>query len=186
MHNTKSQVKLNDVIFYKSFADPICLARPGLGHQSFICHPLFSSSFTPKSKSPPGTFSNRSAKHNEPSSLFSRNTLLVILSNELGTPSSKYIITKLCAILHLHLHVYLATVSILPDILEEKASLQFRLTQILFFAFGVAFMYGVCLLEEMDGGHGHGHSHGHHDHHAEEVHHDHHDHHDHGHNHHEL
>ena len=80
--------------------------------------------------------------------------------------------------------IYLATVNILPDMLEEKASLQFRLTQILFFGFGVAFLYGVCLLEEMDDGHGHGHGHSHarhehHDHHAE-VHHDHHDH---GHNH---
>mmetsp|Transcript_1643 Transcript_1643/g.3656 ORF Transcript_1643/g.3656 Transcript_1643/m.3656 type:complete len:335 (-) Transcript_1643:67-1071(-) len=72
--------------------------------------------------------------------------------------------------------VYLATVNILPDILDEKASLRFRLTQLLFFFIGVAFLYAVCLLEEMDEGHGHGHSHGHHDHH-DEVGHSHHDHH---------
>lgn len=64
--------------------------------------------------------------------------------------------------------VYLATVNILPDILDEKASLRFRLTQLLFFSFGVAFLYAVCLLEEMDG-EGHGHSHGHHSHHAAEA-----------------
>ena len=91
--------------------------------------------------------------------------------------------------------VYLATVNILPDILNEKASLRFRLAQLVFFGFGVAFLYAVCLLEEMDGG-GHGHGHGHHEHqedhheehhedHHEEHHeeHGHHDHHDHGHGH---
>ena len=33
--------------------------------------------------------------------------------------------------------VYLATVNILPDILNERASLRFRLTQLLFFGIGV-------------------------------------------------
>jgi len=88
--------------------------------------------------------------------------------------------------------VYLATVTILPDILNEKASLRFRFAQLLFFGFGVALLYAVCLLEELDDGHehGHGHGHGHHEHHSS-SHHDHHDepthhdHHDHGH-HHEL
>lgn len=76
--------------------------------------------------------------------------------------------------------VYLATVNILPDVLNEKASLRFRLAQLLFFGLGVAFLYAVCLLEEMDGGHGHGHGHHEHDehheeHHDEPVHNDHHD-----------
>ena len=66
--------------------------------------------------------------------------------------------------------VYLATVNILPEILNEKSSLRFRLAQILFFGIGIAFLYAVSLLEEMEGGHsGHGHSHGH-------QHHEHHDH----------
>jgi len=63
--------------------------------------------------------------------------------------------------------VYLATVTILPDILnDEGCSLQFRMAQILSFALGVAFLYAVSLLEEMEShsGHGHGHSHQHHDH----------------------
>jgi len=63
--------------------------------------------------------------------------------------------------------VYLATVTILPDILnDDGCSLQFRLAQILSFALGVAFLYAVSLLEEMEShsGHGHGHSHQHHDH----------------------
>lgn len=79
--------------------------------------------------------------------------------------------------------VYLATVNILPDILDETASLRFRLTQLLFFSFGVAFLYAVCLLEEMSGEHGH--SHGHHDHHdeARHLHEDHGHGHDHGHHH---
>ena len=97
--------------------------------------------------------------------------------------------------------VYLATVQILPELLDERASLRFRLIQLLFFCFGVAFLYAVCLLEEMDefGDHGHSHGHGHkeevhveeahahheevrHDHHAHHSHHDH----GHGHGHHEL
>jgi len=78
--------------------------------------------------------------------------------------------------------IYIATVNILPDILDEKASLRFRFAQLLFFGLGVAFLYGVCLLEELDGHDGHAHSHhGHHEHHSshldEPVHHDHHDHH---------
>lgn len=98
--------------------------------------------------------------------------------------------------------VYLATVNIIPDILDDKASLRFRLAQLVFFGFGVAFLYAVSLLEEMEGGHGHSHGHhqhameedDHHDHHEEHHHHDptpaphhdhhdHHDHHNHGHSH---
>ena len=89
--------------------------------------------------------------------------------------------------------VYLATVNIIPDILNDKASLRFRFAQLVFFGFGVAFLYAVSLLEEMEDGHGHSHGHhhhsveeDHHDHHehSEECdHHDHHDHHDHGHGH---
>jgi len=61
--------------------------------------------------------------------------------------------------------VYLATVTILPDILnDDGCSLQFRLAQILSFALGVAFLYAVSLLEEMESHSGHGHSHQHHDH----------------------
>jgi zinc transporter 7 len=88
--------------------------------------------------------------------------------------------------------VYLAAVNILPDILDEKRSLQFRLVQLLFFAIGIGFLYAVSLLEEMeDSGH-HGHNHGHHEHHEgkemmqdkeESVHHYSHDHH--GHHHHD-
>ena len=67
---------------------------------------------------------------------------------------------------------------------------------LVFFCFGVAFLYAVCLLEEMDefGDHGHSHGHGHkeevhveeaHAHHEEarHDHHSHHSHHDHGHGH---
>ena len=62
--------------------------------------------------------------------------------------------------------IYLATVTILPDVLDEGTSLQFRLAQLTCFATGVAFLYAVTLLESGDGhGHGaHGHSHGHHHH----------------------
>ncbi len=80
--------------------------------------------------------------------------------------------------------VYLAACTIIPELLEDKATLKFRVAQILFFGAGVAFLYAVSLLESMDGGHG-GHSHAHHQHgHAKESApmehlHDHHDHHDH-------
>lgn len=74
--------------------------------------------------------------------------------------------------------VYLAACTILPELLEEKATLKFRLAQLIFFGAGIAFLYAVSRLEEMEGGH-HGHSHGHHNHgrpaaHQEKVHHHHH------------
>jgi zinc transporter 7 len=87
--------------------------------------------------------------------------------------------------------VYLAAVTILPEILEEPdTSFKFRILQLLCFGAGVAFLYAVTLLEGMGngGGHHHGHSHGHHQHdvHVEEhriltepVHHEHHEHHHH-------
>ena len=110
--------------------------------------------------------------------------------------------------------IYLAACTILPELLEEKASIQFRMIQIAFFGAGIAFLYAVSLLESMDGDghhhHGHNHSHqahgragatekhnsmpqehDHHDHdhhphvdHVAEMDHHHHDHHDH-HNHHD-
>ena len=66
--------------------------------------------------------------------------------------------------------VYLATVTIIPDVLDEGTSFQFRLAQLTCFASGIAFLYAVTLLEEGDHGHGsnrhgaHSHSHGHHHH----------------------
>jgi hypothetical protein len=95
--------------------------------------------------------------------------------------------------------IYLAAVTILPKVLEErKTSFLFRIFQLCAFLIGIGFLFSVSLLEGADG---HGHSHGHHGHHAvvEEVvqhmdahdHHEcngHHDHHaeHHGHDHHEL
>ncbi|KAG7367652.1 ZIP zinc transporter [Nitzschia inconspicua] len=66
--------------------------------------------------------------------------------------------------------VYLATVNILPELLDEGRSWKFRLVQLLFFAMGIGFLYAVSLLEEMDehshsGHHSHGHHHHHHHHH---------------------
>jgi solute carrier family 39 (zinc transporter), member 7 len=87
--------------------------------------------------------------------------------------------------------IYLATVTILPEVLDEDgASLRFRFLQLTCFGAGIAFLYAVTLLEA-DGHGGHGHSHGHHDHGSgrqvlEDVHHhDHHDHQDHDHHHHD-
>ncbi|CAB9503114.1 Histidine-rich membrane protein KE4 homolog [Seminavis robusta] len=61
--------------------------------------------------------------------------------------------------------VYLACVTILPEVLEERVSLQFRLAQVACFCCGVAFLYGVALLEHHAGdGHHHGHGHEHHGH----------------------
>lgn len=92
--------------------------------------------------------------------------------------------------------VYLAAVSILPEILEDPSStLKFRMLQLLCFAGGIAFLYSTTILEEMSGHHSHGHhdhhdghSHDHHEHHQHVEHHDHdiHDHHDHDHHHGEL
>jgi solute carrier family 39 (zinc transporter), member 7 len=96
--------------------------------------------------------------------------------------------------------VYLAAVTILPKVLEErKASFLFRLCQLIAFLIGIGFLFSVSLLEGEDG---HGHSHQHNEHAVhEEIHHQehhhqghdhgqcnhehhgHHDHHDHGHGH---
>jgi len=89
--------------------------------------------------------------------------------------------------------IYLAAVTILPEILEDKVSLRFRLAQLLSFGLGVLFLFLVSVLEHSspDGhhGHSHGHSHGHHHHIEEEAihheNHDHHSHHDDHHNHHD-
>ena len=68
--------------------------------------------------------------------------------------------------------VYLACVTILPQVLDEHATFRMRLVQLLAFGTGVAFMYAVLLLEEHD--HGHSHSHDHHKHaHHEHSHHEH-------------
>ena len=46
--------------------------------------------------------------------------------------------------------LYLACVTILPDVLETDVSLLMRLLQVCSFLLGVAFMYGVAYLEEME------------------------------------
>lgn len=73
--------------------------------------------------------------------------------------------------------IYLASVTILPKVLEEhKASFLFRLCQLVAFLTGVGFLYSVSFLE---GEHGHGHSHQHgHAFHDKSDHHDDHDHHE--------
>jgi solute carrier family 39 (zinc transporter), member 7 len=81
--------------------------------------------------------------------------------------------------------VYLASANILPQVLEEQqhAGFRFQLAQLCAFGTGVAFMYGVLMLEDHDH-HSRGHDHAHHAHHHE--HHDHHaahDHHEHAHSH---
>lgn len=94
--------------------------------------------------------------------------------------------------------IYLAAVTILPSLLEEKRSLSMRVVQIMSFCIGIAFMYFVAILEHQSGGCGHSHSHSHddlnehvHDHHGHSEHanhahvHEHVDHHDHGHHHHD-
>jgi zinc transporter 7 len=66
--------------------------------------------------------------------------------------------------------IYLAACTILPELLEERATLKFRLAQLVFFGAGIAFLYAVSYLEQMDGGGHGGHSHGHHQHgHSSEV-----------------
>lgn len=71
--------------------------------------------------------------------------------------------------------VYLASVTILPKVLEErKSSLLFRSCQLIAFLLGIGFLFSVSLLE---GEHGHGHSHQHTEHAVhEEIHHQGHDH----------
>ena len=68
--------------------------------------------------------------------------------------------------------VYLAAVTILSQVLDEHASFKMRLMQLLAFGAGIAFMYGVLLLEGHDhsGCNGHDHSHGHHNVHELEAH----------------
>jgi zinc transporter 7 len=82
--------------------------------------------------------------------------------------------------------VYLAAVTILPEILEDdSASSRFRVAQTLCFATGIGFLYMVTILEEMGGGHSHSHGHHEHAHHHEPIQHDqHHQHHGHEHDHH--
>jgi len=55
--------------------------------------------------------------------------------------------------------LYLACVTILPDVLETDVSTNMRLLQVGSFLLGVAFMYAVAELEEMEASHGqHSHS----------------------------
>ena len=63
--------------------------------------------------------------------------------------------------------VYLAAVTILPEILDERASAFFRVSQLACFAAGIAFMYAVSLLEAHEAHGGNGHHDHHHDHHHE-------------------
>mmetsp|Transcript_16463 Transcript_16463/g.31195 ORF Transcript_16463/g.31195 Transcript_16463/m.31195 type:complete len:401 (-) Transcript_16463:44-1246(-) len=66
--------------------------------------------------------------------------------------------------------VYLATVTILPNLLECKVGRRARISQIVAFLVGIGFMYGVALLEHAGGSCGHAHGHGHgHDHHGHGV-----------------
>lgn len=58
--------------------------------------------------------------------------------------------------------LYLACVTILPDVLETNVSMPMRLLQVGSFLLGVAFMYGVALLEEMEASNHGEHHHGHH------------------------
>lgn len=48
--------------------------------------------------------------------------------------------------------VYLATVTILPEILQERTSWRFRVAQLACFATGIAFLYAVTILENMSAG----------------------------------
>jgi solute carrier family 39 (zinc transporter), member 7 len=84
--------------------------------------------------------------------------------------------------------IYLATVNILPDVLEEDVGAHIRLAQLLAFCVGIFFLYMVAFLEEQDEElhtsmdpqdparllsdphHGlHHHHHGHHHHHVDEF-----------------
>jgi hypothetical protein len=72
--------------------------------------------------------------------------------------------------------VYLASVNILPELLDESnRSWKQRLIQLVVFALGIGLLYAVSLLEEMDH-HGHDHHHHHsfgHDEHLDTHHHNH-------------
>jgi len=72
--------------------------------------------------------------------------------------------------------IYLAAVTILPGLLEERVGKRARVVQVMAFLAGIGFMYGVALLEHAGGGCGHGHSHASHGHGVEIMHHDGHDH----------
>lgn len=56
--------------------------------------------------------------------------------------------------------LYMAATTILPEVLHERGSLLFRMTQVLAFVAGILLLYFVALLEEEDDGHHH-HPHGH-------------------------
>lgn len=72
--------------------------------------------------------------------------------------------------------VYLASVTIVPQILDESLGAKMRILVILAFGLGIGFMYIVLMLEEHDhGGHGHSHFHSHSIHAEEMVHEDKHD-----------
>lgn len=67
--------------------------------------------------------------------------------------------------------VYLAAVAVLPEVLNDRVSMKFRIAQIAAFCTGVACLYAVALMEEHDHdhhhhhhGHAHGHAHDEHDH----------------------
>jgi len=88
--------------------------------------------------------------------------------------------------------IYLASVTILPDVLAEEKGPRRRLLQFLSFLAGIAFLHLVSIMEHNEGechghGHGHGHNHGHHhghEHHSHENSHNHHHEHSHDHHHH--
>ncbi len=66
--------------------------------------------------------------------------------------------------------LYLASCTILPEILASPGSVKVRFFQLISFAIGVAFLYAAGHMEE--GGHSHGHGHGthqHHHHHDKEL-----------------
>lgn len=79
--------------------------------------------------------------------------------------------------------VYLATVTILPNLLEQRVGGRARTAQVMAFLVGIGFMYGVALLEHAGGSCGHAHGHDHHVLHGHGHDHDHHGH-GHGHDHH--
>ena len=77
--------------------------------------------------------------------------------------------------------IYLAAVSILPEILEENGCYKRRICQMIAFLSGIAFLHAVSVLEHAEGCGAHGHHHGydhdhqhehHHDHHLENHHHE--------------
>jgi zinc transporter 7 len=53
--------------------------------------------------------------------------------------------------------LYLASVTILPELLQKNVSRRARIAQILAFCIGIGFMYGVAVLEHASGGCGHDH-----------------------------